>query len=254
MQPIDVFNNTIERSEYLLRLYLHLYNKRTRGIRSDWKEKFLKLMHWPSIHQIERIDSSDAIIVLKNNSVLRITDFESERMHELLRSSLVTCVSAYDRYIHERISKNVITALKARSLNKQQEEFSIPINIVMSITKRISEKRGQNIRPNNEIRNAIQDIIHKRPYQSWREIDYAFRLLGYNNLEKSLKHAYRKPDIDNEKKELNELAHRRNKIVHEGDIKRTQRGGRLSLNEISPNYVSDKIAFVKVFINKLETI
>ena len=65
--------------------------------------------------------------------------------------------------------------------------------------------------------------LHKRPFQSWREIEYAFCLLGITNLTGRLQSAYRVSNMKPIKRQLNNIAARRNSIVHEGDLVKHER-------------------------------
>jgi hypothetical protein len=185
MTPLEAYKDTASRARQFIRFYegLRLINIRRRRIRKDWKEAFCRLMHWPLTSQIERVDSADAILILRDGANLKSSDFTSDALTDLLRSAIVYGVSALDRYIHERVVHNIITALKKTPRTKQQDNFSIPVTTAIKITEAVSKARraGNNVRPANEVRNKIQEILHQRPFQSWREIEYAFELLGVSN-------------------------------------------------------------------------
>jgi len=83
-------------------------------------------MRWPLTSKIDRVDSIDALIVLRDGSSLTPHDFSTDALDDLLRSALTFGVSALDRYVHERIVKGIIVALKKTNLNRPQEEFFIP--------------------------------------------------------------------------------------------------------------------------------
>jgi hypothetical protein len=254
MKPIELFKDACDRAETLVKIYNGLYNRRQKKIRSDWKQQFAKIMHWPKKAQIQRVDTPEAVIILRDGAILQSSTFNSEELHDLLRSAVMLAVSALDRYVHERVVKNIISALKAPTLNKQQEEFVLPVKVAMQISQRIAASKNKNMRPSNEIRNAIQDSLHKRPFQAWRDIEYAFQLIGIDNLSGKLQTAYGTGDMKAIKNRLNGLVHRRNLIAHEGDIKRTKRAGKLTRNEISTGYVQSEIDFLRDFVNKLEAV
>jgi len=54
-------------------------------------------------------------------------------MNELLRAAVATGVSALDRYIHERVTKGIVSAVRQGALNRQQEEFKLPAATAMKI-------------------------------------------------------------------------------------------------------------------------
>jgi len=207
MKPIDAYSNTIQRARYFLRLHDGLVNVRSRSVRSDWKSAFCKLMHWPKNASIERVDSKDAVIVLRDAADLAPDDFSANSLDDLLRASLTFGVSALDRYIHERVVQEFVNAYKKGNLNRQQTDFQIPATLAINIIDKIytAKKKGNNPRPSNEIRNAVQEILHKRPFQSWREIEYAFQLIGVKNLTGQMQNEFRLADMQPVKNQLNKI-------------------------------------------------
>lgn len=256
MEPIEAYRDTASRARRFVRLHDGLINIRQRRIRQDWKTSFCQLMHWRQDSDIERVDSADAVVVLRDGSNLCPADFSSEVMADMLRSAIVYGVSALDRYIHERVVQNIITALKKSPKTKQQEDFSIPVTTAIQITESIARARraGQAVRPANEVRKKVQDLLHQRPFQSWREIDYAFKLLGIKDLSGQLQTAMRVADISPVRNELNQIVARRNHIVHEGDIVRHQRGGQLRPREVQPIFVNQSLDFLDNFVAHLEQV
>lgn len=258
MQPIDAFNDTHSRAIRLLRYHDGLINTRQRSIRSDWKSSFCRLMHWSQAHEIERVDSKDAVVVLRDQASLTPDDFSSEAMEDLLRAAITFGVSAIDRYVHERIVKAFVTAFRAKELTKHQREFQVPATLAIDIVNRVNSTRhaGQPVRPANEIRKAVQQVLHKRPFQSWREIEYGFSLIGFKDLGKSLKttHHMSPTDLEALKERLGKIVARRNQIVHEGDLPRHQRGGQVYAQEIRRLWVQESLDFLNEFASKLEAV
>jgi hypothetical protein len=102
----------------------------------------------------------------------------------------------------------------------------------------------------------VQETLHKRPFQSWREIEYGFSLIGCKDLGKAIRdaHTLSPQDLDAIKEQLNKIVSRRNRIVHEGDLPRHQRGGQVYVQEIRRQWVQDSLDFLSVFANRLEAI
>lgn len=99
MTPRQAYDHIAERARRLLRFHDGLVNTRARRMRRDWKTSFCRLMHWPQNCNMDRIDSRDALIVLRDGSALTSDDFTSEAVDDLLRSALAVGVSALDRYV-----------------------------------------------------------------------------------------------------------------------------------------------------------
>lgn len=225
-------------------------------MKTSWAPKFSRFMGWRIASNIDRIDSRDAVVVLRDGATLTREDFSTEALDDLLRSAIMLGVSGLDRYVHERVVKNIVKSLRAGNLNRSQEEFSIPAHLALDVTRALQDasKRGEGLRPANEIRNKVQEIIHLRPFQSWREIEYAFELIGISNLSGQLQTAYAVGDIRPKKRELNEIVRRRNNIVHEGDLIRHKRGGKTKCNSLSPKFVRDGLTFLDDLCEKLDAI
>ena len=64
MTPKSAYSEIASRAKWLLRLYDGVLDQRRYRIRSDWKQAFTRIMHWPSSSLIERVDSTQAIIIL----------------------------------------------------------------------------------------------------------------------------------------------------------------------------------------------
>lgn len=258
MRPIDAFNDTHSRAVRLLRYHDGLINTRQRSIRSDWKSSFCRLMHWPQASEIERVDSNDAVVVLRDQASLTPDDFSSEALDDLLRAAITFGVSAIDRYVHERIVKVFVAAFRATELTKNQRDFQVPATLAIDIVNRVHSARraGQAVRPANEIRKVVQEVLHKRPFQSWREIEYGFSLIGYKDIGKSLKTAHNMSTADLEaiKEQHNKIVARRNQIVHEGDLPRHQRGGQVYVQEIRRLWVQESLDSIDGLARKLEAV
>jgi hypothetical protein len=258
MTPLEAFQDTIGRAKRLLRMHDGLVNTRQRAIRSDWKANFCELMHWPQASDIERVDSKDAVVVLRHGASLTPDDFSGDAVSDLLRSAITFGVSAIDRYVHERIIKGFVAAFREQELTKQQKEFQVPATLAIEIVNRVHSARRDAtvIRPANEIRKVVQEALHKRPFQSWREIEYGFCLLGCKDLGKELRenNNISPQDIDTLKSTLNKIVARRNQIVHEGDLPRHQRGGQVYVQEIRRAWVEESLTFLEDFTAKLEKV
>ena len=256
MTPQQAFDDVMNRARRLMRLHDGLINTRQRSIRNDWRQSFCRLMHWPLNTPIERVDSVDAIVVLREGAALQVGDFAQDTMDDLLRSAHVFVVSALDRYVHERVCKGIIASYKNSELLKEQQEFAIPLKLAIEAAEalRRAQREGRQVRPANEFRKAIQELLHRRPFQSWRDIEYAFKLIGISGLAGAIQQRKGLPDVKEYKAELGRIVDRRHRIVHEGDLPRHQRGGQALKAPISPKFVNDSITFIEDFVDQLEQI
>lgn len=256
MTPKDAYDHTAARARRLLRLHDGLVNVRKRRIRRDWKDAFCRVMHWPLESQIERVDSRDALLVLRQDSSLTADDFSADALDDLLRSALTFGVSALDRYVHERVVKGIISALRTPDLNRKQQELSLPAAMALQAAEAVrrAQREKRSVRPANEIRKRIQEALHLRPFQSMRQIEDAFELLGITGLKGRLQASYATGDFKPISTQLDAIVARRHRIVHEGDLVRHERGGQPRKNEISRKQVEDGLTFVDDFVLKLDAV
>lgn len=255
MTPRQAYTDTANRAMRMLRLHDGLINTRSRRIRNDWRESFCRLMRWRLDTAIERVDSKDAILILRPEAGLATSDFTSDALDDLLRSALTFAVSALDRYVHELVVKNVISALKQSELNGRQEQLTIPAAMAIRLAQNVAAtaRAGNATRPSNEVRKAIQEELHRIPFQSWRDIEYAFHLIGVGGLAGRLQAQYGVGDFRPIRDQLNRIVERRNHIVHEGDLVRHQRGGHIRSSPISRKYVEDSMNFLDDMVDKMDT-
>lgn len=253
--PKQAYDQVAARARRMLRLHDGLVNIRKRGIRSDWKADFCRLMRWPQNNAIHRVDSKEALIIIRAGAAIKSTDFDSESIDDLLRSAVAIGIGALDRYVHERIAKGIVSALRGTALTPAQEKLTIsaPLALRMTDSLRKGVKNDMNVRPANQFRIAFQESLHRRTFQSSTEIDDAFRMIGIGVWGK-LQSTYAVSSVEPIKKQLNEIARRRNLIVHEGDLVRHQRGGRPRINPITKGYVHDSLDFLDTLVMNLEAI
>lgn len=254
MEPYETYLNISSRAKRLLHIHDGLINIRRKGIRKDWKRNFCKIMHWPISSDIERIDSKEAIIVLRAGAKLKREDFEKEIIEDLLRSAITFGVSALDRYVHERVVKNIIAALSGGELSKHQRNLEIPAHLALKSVRKMSKTKGKgkNVRPANDIRNEIQEVLHARPYQGWLQIVNAFKLIGISELKDKIGKYYSSSEKQEIESTLDNIVIRRNYIVHEGDLKRHQRGGNIKMHELSRKEVEDSLNFIDKLVRNLD--
>lgn len=253
MTPSEAYENIMQRARRLLYLHDGLVNVRRRRIRRDWKENFCRLMRWPLNSSIERVDSRDALVILRPTATLGPNDFQADALDDLLRSALTFGVSGLDRYVHERVVKGIIAALKATELNRRQEEFSIPAVLALQAADAVRRagREGRDVRPANEIRKRVQEMLHLRPFQNWRQVEEAFELIGIKGLAGQLQDAYGVGDFTPIRRQLDDIVSRRHRIVHEGDLVRHERGGKTRKNDVSRKYVEESLTFLDTFVGNL---
>lgn len=256
MTSRQAFDHISQRARRLLRYHDGLVNVRQRAMRRDWKASCCRFLNWKKDASIDRVDSKDALVILRDGANLTRHDFSAEALDDLLRASLALGVSALDRYLHERVVKKIVKSLRGGNLRSAQEKLTIPATVAVRMTEdwKRASRVGRPTRPANQLRISLQDALHLRTFQSWREIEEAFELIGVTGITGTLQTAYRIGDIKPIKAQLNALVQRRHRIVHEGDLVRHKRAGRSRVNPLTRKYVADSLDFVETLVGHLDAI
>ena len=259
MKPIEIFDSGRERAEQILKLHELLCNRRQSGTRQDWAKKFKRMMHWPMSEAIHRVDGKQAIVVLHGGAALKPADFREDTLGELLREALVGIVSALDRYCHDLIVSRIVAELgrSEKKINRELRQLSIPILSVKAAIRHAALRRGKGgrvrTRPMNIVRHAVQDVLYQQSFQGADDIVRGLRMVGIENLWNDCGNQMqcRPHEII---RTLNRIVDRRNEIVHEGDLKRTKRGGKLTLHAISRSQVQQDVNWVSSLVRSIESV
>jgi len=258
MHRRDIFDNGRRRAQYFLRLHALLQDRRQRGIRHDWARNFKRVMHWPQRERVNRIDGRQAILVLREGAGLGPEHFREETLSELLRAALVDIVSALDRYCHELVVSRIVKALgrSEKSINRELRQLYIPVLAAKAAVRHAGIRRGKGgrvrTRPMTIIRHAVQDILYRESYQAPEDIRRALRMVDIEDLWPRCAEQMHIQQADLIR-ELGRIVDRRNKIVHEGDVIRRRKGGRLILHTITRRQVRADIEFIVHLVSAMET-
>jgi hypothetical protein len=251
MNAIDVFNHGKGRSEHLLKLAELLTNTRQRRIRTDWAKDFKGFMHWKQREQIDRVDGTGAILILRETSKISAKNFGEDYTSELLRAAHVTVVAALDRYCHQLIANKCIKCLSSKSSKSAElRKIAIPIE---DVHKAVKHAKKPKTRPMNIVKASVQELLYKRTFQSPDEIAQGLSIVGVTGLWTSCSQQMGCGAKDVTSR-LNKIVSRRNKIVHEGDIVRHQRGGKVRHAEITPTQVANDVKWLDSLVNAIEAV
>jgi len=240
----DTFDTAIKRAEYLLKLSFALRNHRQRGIRSDWAASFKGIMHWPKSHVIERVDSKDAVIILRPNSKLTPEDFSSDALQDFLRVSLVMAVSAMDAYFHAKIVRYVVQHSRSKEPSKKL------LNEKILVKDFIDGRRKQ--RSNVALRAAIERKLSYQALQQPSQIADSLRLIGVSDFWEEVAGQIGQAD-EQIRKNLTKIVKRRNQIAHEGDLSQSKRARNKS-RSITHKQVQESIVLLQGIVNAAEVI
>lgn len=175
--------------------------------------------------------------------------------NDLRRMALVMAVAAIDSYMHALVSRRIADIRRSADLPKKLSgldiSFSDLANLADSaIAAQRAEKRS---RPWVQVKSSLQRRLLKETFQSYDQVAMALSMAGIKEPWKKICAELKEANSDT-KKWLDTLVHRRNQIVHEGDLKRASRPRKLSFNAISQAEARSQVRRVEVFIGAVETV
>lgn len=246
----DGFSSAIERANHFLKLYAVLHDTRTRRVRSDWAGSFKRLMQWSQNENIVRVDGEESLLILRESAGIDRAHFAHDYLSELLRATIVSAVSALDRYMHDMIveKSSALLSLPEDDIPKELRNLAVPI---LSAKKALEQLRKYSkSRPGHILKKEIQAALHKEyTFQNPDSIAKGAKMLNIKNfwgeIAKRLPTNPSKGDVQNK---LKEIMLRRNQIVHEADLIRKTKAKKITVREISLSTAKEYVEWINNFV------
>ncbi len=174
---------------------------------------------------------------------------------DLRRSALVLAVTAVDSYMHWLVYRRISEVRREGDLPKILARLEIPFSDFASLADATIKARQEDreLRPWVQVKNAVQRRLLKETFQSYEQVGQALSLAGVDKGWSRIADALG-IKADDIKTRLNQLVHRRNQIVHEGDIKRASRPQRLQYNEVEHGEVSADVDWIEQLVISIEQV
>ena len=257
MTPHTGFTAALDRAQHLLRLYELICDTRQRSVRADWAAAFKRVMHWPAGNQIVRVDGKNkqSILVFKEECGIDRDHFAHEYLSELLRSALVASVSALDRMLHDQVVKHSWKLLSRKESEIPKKLKSLSLDALDARKALEHLRKDSSSRPGNIIKQAIQDKLHRDyTFQTPDSVLLATQLLGVEDFwGKVASKMHGSPPKNEVIAQLRETTMRRNRIVHEADLIRTNRH-EPSLRPISFSDAERQVKWMEEFGNAVNEV
>lgn len=146
---------------------------------------------------------------------------------DLHRMSLAMGMAALDTYFHWKVRQVDLASPLPKALHKLEVPFG---DLVDSSKVTVQARRsGKADRPIVRARNVLNQAVLGMTFQTSRGVETAMSLMGKRNYWQPVAAAMPgAPSVESVKADLNRLANERNKIVHEGDLRRLLRPQRVT--------------------------
>lgn len=175
--------------------------------------------------------------------------------NDLRRMALVMAVAAIDSYMHALVLRRIAAVRRSADFPKALARLELPFSEIASLADAsIKAQRAKRAsRPWVQVKASLQKRLLTETYQSYDQVARALAIAG-------MKKAW--PEIavelgetvEENRKWLNTLVHRRNQIVHEGDLERASRPRKLKFNEIDQAEAKREVEWVKSLIKAIENV
>jgi len=169
--------------------------------------------------------------------------------------SLVMSVAAIDAYMHWTVIRRISQVRRRGDLPKSLLQLEVPFSEVTAAADRHVEaqRMKRKVRPWVAVMAALQECLLKRTFQSFDQVATALAMAGvdkpWNRIATEMGE-----DRNAIKSRLNNLVHRRNQIVHEGDLKRLERPRELRFNSLGQEEALTQVDWIEKLIHAIENI
>ncbi|MFB8314728.1 HEPN domain-containing protein [Streptomyces sp. NPDC055961] len=172
---------------------------------------------------------------------------------DLRRMALALGVAALDTYLHWAIRNVDLAKPLSNGLAAIEIDFETLVDMGRKSVK--ARQDGTLDRPMVRARNALNDQLLTMTFQSARQVEKALQMLGVTRCWKQLAPVMNPPTTPADlQKRLNSLSHRRNKIVHEGDLLRQDRPRKVGHEKITAVEVKADLDWIEAFVAALDQV
>ena len=179
---------------------------------------------------------------------------DSRVKNDLRRMAIVMSVAAVDTYLHAVILGGIGPRGQAdpspalRSLDITLGEL-----VDLADSEADARREGRHSRPRVQAKNVLHRRLLRKTFQSSSQLAEAMSYAGVSKSWSLLSTDLGEP-AKTLKARLDGLVHRRNQIVHEGDLQRLVRPQRLKFNDIDHQIVEQDVDWVEELLEALERI
>lgn len=180
------------------------------------------------------------------------TDKASLLEYDIRRQAVAMGVAALDTWMHWSI-RNV----DLHDLSNSLGGLEVPFSALVAMGRHSVLARQQNIsdRPKVRARNTLDEKLLTMTFQNGRQWERGLALLGIRGGLKKAGQAMAPTETTQAiVQHLDALSHRRNKIVHEGDLQRLLRPQKIKREGLLRSDVDADLAWIRQFLTAVDTV
>lgn len=168
---------------------------------------------------------------------------------DLKRHALAQGVAALDTYLHWAVNDAPL-----EEMPNALSRLDVPFSELVALSEAMVADRDR-IRPKVRVRGVLERLILKKTFQSVRGVEAAMQMLGVNGaftkISEEIQPHQPKADIE---ERLTRIVHRRNQVVHEGDLQRQSRPQSIKRERVDNDSVEDDLVWLRLFLMAIDTV
>ncbi len=175
--------------------------------------------------------------------------------NDLRRMALVMAVAAIDSYLHGIILRRIADVRRRKPLPNELCRLGMAFSDLAHLADNSinARRQGRDARPWVQVKKALQARLLKEAFQSSEQVARAFNMAGiqsgWSKIASELGESTHKI-----MGRLDALVDRRNRIVHEGDLKRASRPRGRRFNHTDVDKVREDVDWVGSLIEAMEKV
>ena len=173
---------------------------------------------------------------------------------DIRRLALVMGVAALDTYMHALVYQNAYeTTPMPKSLAQLDVRFDQLVQLADSAVD--ARRRGVDARPRVAAKNALQRRLLRETFQKFDDVSGALAMAGNGGSWQMIAAHLTPPSTAAAiRSRLNAIVHRRNQIVHEGDLQRQSRPRHPRLNDITATEAAADLDYLHTLVNAIDRV
>lgn len=190
----------------------------------------------------------------------RFLDLANQRLpdsrvkNDLRRMAIVMAVAAVDTFMHA-VVLSAVGSTAANQPGNALRAIDVTFGDLLDVVDKVVRARRERVvsRPRVQAKTVLHRRLLRVTYQSSEKIGQALAAAGVvEGWKKVAKELNERPTAVKEK--LDHLVHRRNQVVHEGDLRRLVRPQRISFNRIKHRDVVAEVKWVRSLLDALDKV
>lgn len=178
---------------------------------------------------------------------------DSDMADDLVRTALVMALAAVDSYMHWLVFRRLSES--KNSPPKSLAKMEVPFSELAGLARNVVTDRNMGVksRPWVQVKNAAQRALLSETFQSYEQVANAMALAGIVKGWSKVSKNFGTPSGEI-KERLNGMTHRRNRIVHEGDVRRSSRPREVKFNKVFASAVQADVNWIRDLIAQIDNV